>query len=209
MAVTADQVYGDSQWLRENPGLISKFSQILTQYGIVPDQATLAQYGLSSLFDPNISQAAQANPYSTAAQLRNRLSGALTNNATNANAHGALFSGAFQNMQDASGRSYQQDYSNAGAQELSGLLGVQGDQANLYNSIFGRLLSQPVAPDTTAYPQASQPAAIGAGLPVPQQPYNRTGPETPSAAWAPFTPAKPKARGGQAKAVGGFASRAL
>lgn len=205
MAVTPDQVYADPEWLRANPGLISKFSQILTDYGIVPDAATLAQYGLGSLFDPSVSAAATKNPYSKAALLKNQLSGDLTNNATSANARGALFSGAFQNMQDASGRAYQQNYAGLGSQELGGLLGLQGNQNDLYNSIFGRLLSNPVAADTTAYPQASQPAAVGAGLPVPQTPYNRTGPETPMASWKPFTttPAKKPVVGPQNRGITG------
>lgn len=201
MAVTPDQVYGDSEWLRTNPSLVSRFSQILTNYGIVPDAATLGRYGLSSLFDPNVSAAASNNPYSTAALLKNQLSGQLSGNAQTANSHGALFSGAFQNMQDQSGREYQQQYAQAGAKQLSDLLGVQGDQNDLYNSIFGRKLNEAAAavPDTTAYP-AVAPAAIGAGLPQPQQVYNRTGPETPGSVWKPFTaPKKPK----------GFAGRAL
>lgn len=206
MAIAPDQVYADSEWLRSNPALISKFSQILTNYGIVPDAATLAKYGLSGLFDPSVSAAAASNPYSTAALLKNRLSGDLTNNATTANRHGALFSGAFKNMQDASGRGYQQSYAQAGAQQLSDLLGVQGSQNDLYNSIFGRLLStqqqQQAAAAAAAAPAAAAPATIGAGLPVPQTPYTRTGPETPMASWAPFTPTKPKISTG-------FAGRAL
>lgn len=151
MAVTPDQVYGDSEWLRSNPALISKFSQILLSSGIVPDAQTLQRYGLSGLFDPSVSAGATNNPYSTAALLRGQLKTNLTNNGTNANAHGMLFSGAFQNTQDQAGSDYQKAYSQAGTDELNSLMGVQGQQNDLYNSVFGRLLSQPVAPDPAVY----------------------------------------------------------
>lgn len=190
---TADQVYGDAQWLKENPALIAKFSQLLTQYGIVPDQATMQKYGLGNLFDPNSAQGAQNNPYSVAALLKNQLSGALTGNATSANARGALFSGAFQNMQDQSGRNYQQSYAKAGQDELAGLFGIQGQQNDLYNTIFGRLLANPVAPDSTATP--APPAATPPGKTVipqgnPQGPYGYYGPGGGGQAWNPPTPKK-------------------
>lgn len=152
MAVTPDQVYGDAEWLRQQPGLRQRFSQILINSGIVPDAQTLQQYGLGDLYDANTSVAAVNNPYSTARMLQNKLQGTLTNNATRAGAHGAIFSGAAQNAQDQAGRDYQQAYSQAGANELGGLLGLKGDQENLYNTVYGRLLAQPVAADTTVYP---------------------------------------------------------
>jgi hypothetical protein len=183
MAVTPDQVYGDSRWLQAQPGFRNRFSQILLNTGIVPDQATLDQYGLGSLFDPSQSAAAANNPYSIAKLLQNRLSGTLTNNATTANARGGLFSGAFQNSQDQAGRDYQQAYSQAGSRELSDLLGIQGDQSNLYGSIWTDYANRPVAPDPTVYPPAPTitPGSAGVGgntgIPVPQTPYYRTGPE--------------------------------
>lgn len=195
MPVTPDQVYGDSEWLRSNPALIAKFSQILINSGIVPDAATLGRYGLSSLFDPATSAAAANNPYSTAATLKNTLSGSLSSNAHTANAHGGLFSGAFQNMQDQSGRDYQRSYAGAGASTLSDLLGIGGQQNDLYNSIFGRKQSEAAAAQAAAdaayTPPAAAPAAIGAGLPVPQQAYNRTGPETPGQVFKPPPKKKP------------------
>lgn len=202
MAVTPDQVYGDAEWLRSNPALVSKFSQILINSGIIPDAATLSKYGLSSMFDPSVSSAAANNPYSEAAQLKNQLSGSLTGNAHAANRRGGLFSGAFKNMQDQSGRDYQQAYATAGANTLSGLLGVQGEQNSLYNSIWGRRLNDAtqVDPNTSVGPVAAAPAVIGAGLPQPQGAYVRTGAETPMASWKPFTPTKKKT---------GFAGRAL
>lgn len=163
MAVTPDQVFGDSQWLHDNPALIAKFSQILINSGIVPDAATLGKYGLSGLFDPSSAAAAANNPYSTAALLKNQLTGALTNNATSANSHGALFGGAFRNMQAASGRDYQQNYAKAGADELSGLFGVQGEQGTLYDTIFGRLISAPAAPDPSGTPDYSPSQSIVGG----------------------------------------------
>lgn len=191
MAVTDQQVYADPEWLRAQPGLIARFSQILTNSGIIPDAATLSAYGLSGMFDPNVSAAAAANPYSTAAQLKRTLSSTLNQNNTRAGASNMLFSGAFQNLQDQAGRDYQQAYSTAGANTLSQLLGIKTDQENVYNSVYGRLLSQPVTPDTTVYPAAATPT-IGAGLPQPQTTYTRTGPETPMSSWQPFTPKKPK-----------------
>lgn len=204
MAVTSDQVYGDSEWLRSQPGFAAKFSNLLVNSGIIPDAATLQKYGLADLFDPATSAAAANNPYSTAALLKNHLSGSLSANGTRAAGHNALFSGAFQNMQDQAGRDYQQSYSQAGAQGLSSLLGIQGDRESLYNSIFQRKLNEPVAADPTVYAPAVAPAPAfapvagpqGLGIPVPQGPYVRTGPE---AGWA-TTPVKKKT---------GFASRAL
>lgn len=205
MAVTPDQVYGDSEWLRAQPNFVAKFSQLLTNSGIVPDASTLQRYGLSDLFDPATSAAAANNPYSTAAQLKNHLSATLTDNGAAASAHNALFSGAHENMQDQAGRDYQQGYATAGAQGLSDLLGVAGDRESLYNTIFQRKLAEPVAADPTVYTPPVAPAPVagpsGLGIPVPQQAYQRTGPE---AGWkAPATTKKiaaPKTS---------FASRAL
>lgn len=146
MAVTPDQVYGSSQWLAAQPGYANRFSMLLKQYGIIPDAGTLAKYGLSDYFSQDDATAAQNNPYSIAAQLKNTLSGSLTNNATNANSHGALFSGAFKNMQDASGRDYTKNYALAGDAELGGFADIQGDKSNLYSTIYGNLLAQPIAP---------------------------------------------------------------
>lgn len=198
-----DTVYGDPQWQHDNPSLISKFSQLLVNSGIIPDAGTLQRYGLSGLFDPTVATAAASNPYSTAALLKNQLSGSLTANGTTAASRGALFSGAFQNMQDQAGRNYQQAYAQAGANTLSGLLGIQGQQNDLYNTIFQRQANAPVAPDATAYSApAASTATMGAGMPVPQTPYQRTGPETPGAVTRP-----PKARTAAPRA--GFSARAL
>jgi hypothetical protein len=200
VAVTSDQVYGDSEWLHAQPGFKNQFSQLLMQYGIVPDAATLAQYGLSDMFDPAQATAAANNPYSVAAQLKNTLSGSLTNNATSANSHGALFSGAFANMQDAAGRDYTKNYSLAGQSELGGLGALQTSQGDLYDSIWKRLMdAPPVAAAPGPDPGAIQtpgnmpvgtPIGVGTATPIPQGPYIRTGPEAGSV--APVAPKKPK-----------------
>lgn len=146
---TQQDVYGTSAWQVGNSDLTRRFSAILAQYGLVPEQSTLDQYGLGSMFDPSQAAQARANPYSIFSQLgqsRDRGYGA---NQNTANSHNMLFSGAFKNSQDQVGRDYQQNVAGAGQEELNQLLGLGGDQSSLYQSIYGQLLNQPVAPDPT------------------------------------------------------------
>ena len=63
--------------------------------------------------------------------------------------HGALFSGAAVNAADQVGRDYSKNLGTAGQDELDQLLGIGGDETNLYNTVFGQLLNIPAAPDTS------------------------------------------------------------
>lgn len=186
-------VFGTSAWQTGTAGLTSKFSGVLRKYGIVPDSATLSQYGLSGLFDPNQSANALANPDSIFNKLGRARDTGFTSNLHTANSHNALFSGAALNSADQVGRDYASNVGQAGQDELDALMGVGGEAGNLYQTVFGDLLNRPVAADPTVYPTSSPSSGgtIGAGRPVPQQPYIRTGPETPGA--TPKKAATPKA----------------
>lgn len=110
--------------------------------------ALAAQYGIA----PGDISAANSNPYSVTAQLRNQLAGDNTNIQRTANAHGALFSGAnaaqTANEQQASGqRSY-----NA-LQTLQGqIAGIGSNDTTALTGAYGNLTAQALADQTVPAP---------------------------------------------------------
>lgn len=171
----SNSILTDPEYLLQNPGYIKQAHDLLVQYGIIPTSGFGA--------DAATAQEVNANPYSTAALLKKGYATNLGNNANQANAAGALFSGAYQNNNLHSADTYQQGLSGAAQQLQSGLNTVSGNRTNTLVDIWKRLSTaqSAVAPDTTVY-TPPQPAAVTAtpasGLATPQGPYNRTGPET-------------------------------
>lgn len=168
----------DPEFLLANPGYIKQAHDLLVQYGIIPTATGDASID-SAIADPTTQQEATANPYSVAAMLRKTYAGGLSNNDTNAVSHGAFASGAHENANLHSLDSYQQGLSTAGQNLESGFGTISGNRTNTLVDIWKRLATAPVTADTTVYGKAAAPPdeSIGAGLPVPQQPYQRTGPE--------------------------------
>lgn len=200
---TATDVYGTSAWQVGHANNTARFADVLRRYGLVPDAATLSQYGLSGLFDPNTSANAAANPNSILAALGRARDTGFHSNLHAASAHNALGSGAALNAADQVGRDYQSNVGQAGSDELSALLGLGGDESTLYQTIFGDLLNRPQPDPNLSLPtpppqQISVPQGVasgaGTGIPTPQTPYVRTGPE---AGWTPPKPPKPGVFGGR------------
>jgi hypothetical protein len=142
------------------------------------------------MFDATQADQARANPYSIFSQLGKQRDVGYGQNQNTANAHNMLFSGAFKNSQDQVGRDYQQNVASAGQNELNSLLGLGGDQASLYQSIYGQLLNAPVQPDLSPTSiggsEADRPFVNGAPDPNPWHINVGAG------AFAPTTPKKPK-----------------
>lgn len=173
----SNQVTTDPEYLLQNPQYIKQAHDLLVKYGIIPSSGFGA--------DAATQQEVEANPYSIAALLKKTYAQGLGNNMNTANAHGALFSGAYQNSQLHSLDDYQRNLSGAGTDLQSGLNTISGNRTNTLVDIWQRLSQRNTAvqPDTQVYapPTTTPPSQnIGAGTPVPQQPYVRTGPETPA-----------------------------
>lgn len=158
-------VFGTSAWTTGTAGLTARFSNVLRKYGIVPDSATMAQYGIGNLFDPSQAANALANPDSIYNQLGRSRDTGFASQMHQANSHGGLFSGAAKNSSDQVGRDYATNVGRAGQDELDALLGLEGEAGGLYQTIFGDLLNRPVAADPTVYPEPD-PAAKQVYAPI-------------------------------------------
>lgn len=122
--------------------------------------ALAAQYGIA----PGDISAANSNPYSVVAQLRNQLAGDNTSIQRTANAHGALFSGAnaaqTANEQQAGGqRSY-----NALETLQNQIAGIGNSDTTALTGAYGNLTAQALADQTIPAPAA--PVAAPAAAPV-------------------------------------------
>lgn len=173
----SNSILTDPEYLLRNPGYIKQAHDLLVKYGIIPTSGFGA--------DAATAEEVNANPYSVAAMLKKGFSTNLSQNGNQANAHGALFSGAYQNNQLHATDDYQRGLSGAATDLQGGLSTISGDRTNTLVDIWNRLSQKTAAPtaDTTPYAAPTAPPVsppnIGAGAPVPQTPYIRTGPETP------------------------------
>jgi hypothetical protein len=167
-------------FISQDPDYIAALGSIQRQRG-----DTILNYGDAtgvSGVDEATAANAKANPYSVTAQLRKLLAGNLGAVGNNANAHGALFSGAFKQGQQnelgaGTNRSY--DATRAFQNQLGGLA---EQQQQAYNDAYKRIVGQagqlggtgpapapPAAPAPTAQiaapTVASQPASqLGHGM---------------------------------------------
>ena len=195
----SNEILTDPEFLFRNPGWVKQAHDLLVSYGILPAGGDFA--------DAATAQEIRENPYSVAALLGKGLQTTQGTNMNTANAHGALFSGAYANSQLLSQDAYQRDLAHAGESLTAGLNAIGQQRTNSLVDIWQRLSSTPVDPNTgTPPPQDPGPAPLGVpGLrtgtatahPTPQGPYIRTGPEAGSVAnQVKIKP--PGARGGQA-----------
>ena len=154
----SNEILLDPQYLLENPGYIKRAHDLLVQYGIIPTSGFGA--------DAATAEEINANPYSIAAMLKKSYGTAQGQNMNQANAHGALFSGAYQNSQLHSLDDYQRNLSNAGTELQSGLNSISGERTQSLVDIWRRLSEKPVAPNTAIVPGS---VSIGgtAGNPAP------------------------------------------
>lgn len=171
----SNSILTDPQYLLENPGYIKQAHDLLVQYGIIPTSGFGA--------DAATAQEVNNNPFSIAAMLKKGYATTQGQNMNTANSHNALFSGAYQNTQLHSLDDYQRNLSDAGSQLQGGLNTISGNRTNTLVDIWNRLsqANTQAQPDTGVYqaPVNTQATGVGVSAPVPQQPYQRTGPETP------------------------------
>lgn len=189
----SNEITTDAEYLLKNPGYIRQAHDLLVKYGIIPAS------GWGS--DAATAEEVNANPYSVAKLLGKSYQTNLGSNMNQANAHGALFSGAYVNNQAHSLDDYQHGMSDAGTNLMSDLGGVSDARTGTLVDIWNRLSNQPISPDTsvgqTPNPTTNAPAggitAIGTGTntPIPQGPYQRTGPEAGGLVVKPKAKPKP------------------
>jgi hypothetical protein len=155
----------DPSYLAAHGGNAKALQDLILNYGsssaLSPELA--GQYGIQ----PGQVSAADQNPYSVQAQLGKLLSGDQYGITNNANAHGALYSGAHQAQQlHEIGNAGQRNY-NAQQTLAQQIAGITGNDTNALTGAFGRLsdqaLNTPVPqPAPVAIPDAVAPAAPAA-----------------------------------------------
>lgn len=130
----SNSILTDPQYLLENPGYIKMAHDALVRYGIIPTSGFGA--------DAATAEEVNANPYSIAAMLKKGYGTAQSSNMNAANAHGALFSGAYQNNQLHSLDDYQHGLSDAGTSLQGELNTISGNRTNTLVDIWNRLSSK-------------------------------------------------------------------
>lgn len=194
----------DPSYLAQHGSNTKSLIQAILGYGssaaLSPELA--AQYGIQ----PGQVSAADQNPYSTTKQLAQQLSGDQYGITNNANAHGALYSGAHaaaqqHELQNAGQRNYtaQQalasQISGIGQQDTNALTGAYTGIANAaLNTPTAPAVPAPVAPATPDFGLGQvigQPAtaAVSAGGPLGS--YNPNAPQNqPGSGMVPIKPPK-------------------
>ncbi len=160
----------DPSYIAQHGGLSNQLKQLILNYGssgaLSTDEATNYQ------INPGDISGADTNPYSIQANLRQQLSGDQYGITNNANAHGALYSGAHAAMQA-------HELQNAGQRNYSALQTLQGqiggiDQQNTnaltgaYGTLAQSALNDPTIPAAPISPSAPgvAPPAVAAPPPV-------------------------------------------
>lgn len=168
------QLLTDPTFESATPAFRQQVHDILYNYGISPGSQFAADTGISD---------ASGNPYSVFANLGRSLTQANHNSNNAAGAAGLEESGAAIAAQHANVGSYNQSLASAGAKETGALDAAFENYTGKIDPLWA---NYEVAPAGLAPPtyDTSAPGSVGVGgstgRPVPQQPYTRTGPETPS-----------------------------
>lgn len=170
------RVVGDPRFTPATALFKNKIHDTLFKYGFgTPGDA----YGVGNI---------EANPYSVANMLlKGRTEG--EHGAINeANAAGLEESGAAVGALNANNENYKHNVADALMQQGQDISGTLGDYNSQIGDIFGSLENDPVVPPpeapapAPAYspPAPGQPIGVGTNYPIPQGPYQRTGPEAGS-----------------------------
>lgn len=169
------QVANDPRYLLAAPAYRQKIHDILFNYGLQPTVDQNAADGGMTI---------ENNPYSVLALLRNSQQTANHGTINNAYANGVGESGAALAGLNANTENYKQGVSDATAKATGELGQATTDFTGLVGGIFGDAENNPIIPPAVpgpgnVGPAPGAPTGTGTAFPTPQQPYNRTGPETP------------------------------
>jgi hypothetical protein len=152
---------------------------------------TLFKYGFGSPGDAYGVGPVENNPYSVANMLTRGRTEADRGTYNDVNAAGLEESGAAVGALNANNENYKHGVADALMQQGQDISGTLGDYNQTIGDIFGSLEADPIAPPPEAAPPppppapaplpVGQPIGVGTNTPIPQVPYQRTGPEAGSA----------------------------
>ncbi|MBA3841046.1 MAG: hypothetical protein H0X39_00225 [Actinobacteria bacterium] len=174
MADYWSQAQLDPAYLATHGGLSKSLKDLILNYGsssaLSPEEA--ARYGIA----PGDVAAADQNPYSVQAQLRQQLSGNQYGITNNANAHGALFSGGHAAMQAHELQNSGQRNYNASQALGAAIGGIDQQNTNAITGAYGTLaqnaLNDPAIPVAAPVAAALAPAAAPVAAPGPTSTFS-------------------------------------
>lgn len=177
-----NQLVSDPRYLAATPAFARSVHDILFNYGFQPTAQQTSDYGVGAIED---------NPYSVANLLVKGHTNADHASENAANNAGLAESGAAVGALNANNEAYKENYAKAQAAASGQISSALAGYGNTVGTIFDTLEQQPAQQAIT--PQApiasGTPSGAGTGLPTPQQPYQRSGPE---AGWVSSKLIKPK-----------------